>query len=407
MKTIIQNRILQLCYIFVALLFAACEEGDTNPPRITEIRNYADSPNDTLITTLVPGQWVVITGKNLSDAIGIAFNGIPADFNAALFSDTYAIVQVPSVIPFPSLPEDDLNTIEYATASGSTIFEFPIVAGPPTLTGVLNENPVAGERVVIFGTNLFLTSELVFAGTVITDFTEVDNGTSISFVMPDVSTSGPVSVTTASGSVSSFFSMNNYATDVLCNFDNISPVGWGGWGTTIGEDPEEFPNNNGKYGVLNVGILNPWDWGTWNYDRMIRTDALEWMPVDNLIDPVGSWAVKFEINVPGKWNKGTTLFVTSENNDYRASFRPWRVSETATADFTTEGNWVTVTIPLSQFHTGWNIDDANAQFATSISQLLNPEGKAEFAIYTMNVSDGPSTTALYAAIDNMRIVKIH
>lgn len=401
-KIIIENRILQLCCILMTLLFVACEPDDENGPVITEVRNYAASPNDTVLQSLQPGQWVILTGHNLSGATQIVINGVTTDFNSSLFSDTYAVVQVPEVIPFPIIAAEMQNKITYVTAKGSTTFDFTIIAGAPTFTGVVNENPIEGELVTIVGTDLFQTSELVFAGTIITEFTESDDGTSISFVMPNITTSGPVSITTASGSVSSFFNVNNYATDVLCNFDNISPVGWG---TTVGEDPDEFPNNNGKYGVLNVGILNPWDWGTWTNDRMIRTENLEWVDSTKLADPIDSWAVKFEINVPDKWNKGTTLFVTSEKNDFRASFRPWRVSDNETIDFTTNG-WETVTILLSEFHTGWDIDSDDAELATSISQLLDSGGKAEFAIYTMNVTDEESTTGLYAAVDNIRIVKI-
>lgn len=408
MKKLLNNRISHLLFLVMMLIITmltSCNNDETSnsAPVITEVRNYAAAPNDTLVDKLVPGQWVVLKGSNLKDAVKIAFNGIPVEFNGGLFSDTYAVVQIPSVIPFPSIPENQLNTIEFVNASGSTIFNIDIIAGPPALAGISNENPVAGDVVTVSGTNLFLIREVNFGGAIITDYESTNDGTSISFVVPNVTTSGPLSITTASGTSSTVFNVNNYATtDVFCNFDDKSPLGWGGWGTTVGENISAFPNSIGKYGVLNMESLGSYDWGTWNYNRMIRTNEIQLLPVENLSDPLENWAVKFEINISGSWN-GITLFVTTEKNELRASFKPWKISASKTANVTTGGKWLTVTIPLSTFNKGW---DNKGDFATDMLQLFNAEGKAEFAIYTMNVDAGPSSTGFYAAIDNIRVVKI-
>ncbi len=109
MKKLVNNRINRLLFLIMMLIvkmLTSCNNDDdsNSAPVITEVRNYAAAPNDTLVDKLVPGQWIVLKGSNLKNAVKIAFNGIATEFNGGLFSDTYAVVQVPSVIPFPLVP---------------------------------------------------------------------------------------------------------------------------------------------------------------------------------------------------------------------------------------------------------------------------------------------------------------
>lgn len=391
----------------IITLFTSCDNNDdvtsSGAPVITEIRNYAASPNDTLVDKIVPGQWIVITGKNLANTIEILIDGVTVSFDPGLFSDTYAVVQVPSVIPFPSVPESEFNTIKYTTKGGHIVFPFNIVAGPPALASITNENPVEGEVVTIYGTNLFLISEISFGGTIITDYTTKDDGTAISFVMPNVTTSGPVSITTVSGTTSTTFNVNDLTTGMFCNFDGIGGLAWG---TGTSNNSAEFPGNHGYFAVLNNGVLNGGAGDWWSWERSINSNAGQWVSTEDLTLDLDQLALKFEMNVPGDWN-GTSILVLKDYNwTYVARYEPWKISETKTTNFTTDGNWVTVTIPLTEFRTNKDGKDGTGDQATSLTTLLGASGNGTMIIYTANTNSTPTATGFRGAIDNIRIVKI-
>lgn len=399
MKNIIYKHIRLLSTLSIILIITSmtsCNNDDNasgTGPVITEIRNYAASPNDTLVNKVIPGQWIVITGKNLKSATGITFNGVPAEFNAGLFSNTYAAVQVPSVIPFPSIPADKLNKIVYTTSVGTTTVSFNIAAGPPAVVSISNENPVQGDVVTIFGTNFFLIKEINFGGKIITDYTAAVDGKSISFVMPNVTTGAPLSIVTASDTVTTTFNVNDVTTKSLCNFDNVNTLAWG-CGTS--NSSVDFPGNHGYYAVLNHGILGPNNNVWWDWERSINIKPGQWVPVENLTEPVADYAVKFEINIPGDWN-GSTIQIT-RNYDFYAKYEPWKKDDKIVA-YSTKGKWVTVTIPLSYFKK----DGAQA---SSLTELLGASGSGEFHIQAVSGSKA-TVTGLRAAVDNIRVVKIN
>jgi hypothetical protein len=401
MKKIIENQILQLCCIIVALIMVACEKDDMNSPVITGVRNYAPSPDDSVLQSLQPGQWVVLTGHNLSGATQIIINGVPAVFNYSLFSDTYAVVQVPAVIPFPIIPAEEQNTIRYVTNQGATIFSFDVAAPAPTITGISNENANVGEMVAIYGTNLFLLSKFSYAGAEITEYSSSPDGTYVTFILPELSGSGPVVVENKTGSYSTLFNVND-PTGILCNFDDVNTLGWG---PTVDNSSATFPGNKGYYAILKNDGLNAGNFSWWEGNRSINTNGVQWLPVDSLSVPIDEYAVKFEINVPEKWN-GTSLFILRDYNwTYVARFEPWKLGSDKTAPVSTNGKWMTVTIPLTQFRTKADGKDGTGVSAPSLKALLGDSGNGPFNIFTVNDSE-QQAPALNIAIDNIRVVKI-
>lgn len=399
MKKILYNYTPQLFFLAVTfMLLQACENDEVNSPVITGIINYAPSPDDTVLQSLTPGQWVVVTGHNLQDALQISFNGISASFNSGLFSDTYAVVQVPSVIPFPSIPAEKLNTIQYITSHGAATFEFNIVAPAPIITRISNENANPGDSVYIYGTNLFLLTKISFAGVPITSYTSSVNGTSVGFVLPELSQSGPVVVANQSGGDSTVYNVND-VTGVLCDFDDINTMSWG---TGTNNSSADFPGNKGYYAVLKNSILSGGDEVWWNWERSINTNAVQWVPVSSLNEPVGNYAFKFEINVPDAW-KGTSIVILKDYTwTYVAPYEPWKDANGDTFSYSTNG-WLTVTIPLSEFRK----DKGTGLAVTSLTDLLGSTGNGSVNIYTINTSaSSPTATGLTAAIDNIRVVKI-
>lgn len=383
----------------MALVSIACKkERDGNGPVITHVRNYAASPDDTLLTAVLPGQWVVLSGHRLQGALEVTFNGVPASIKSVLFSDTSAVVQVPAVIPFPAVAAENLNVIRYVTPQGMTTFSFDIVAPPPVITGVSNENAHTGDSVYVYGTNFFFTEQVIFAGVQIKDFTAAGDGTSVGFVLPPLSQSGQVKVVTKSGADSTRYKVNDLTTGMLCDFDNINPFDWG---ASLERNGTDFPGGWGTYAVLKNEILAGGDGTWWGSQRSINTKEVQWVPKDSLHAALDQYALKFEINVPAAWN-GTTLYVIRNySRDFLARYEPWQNASGTTASYVTKG-WRTVTIPFSSFRS----NDGKGVSAADLTALLTNTGAGPVNIQTANFSASPTATGLYAAIDNIRVVKI-
>src|SRR4051812_27332583 len=115
------------------LVMSACKKNIDQNPVITGVVNYVASPNDTALHSLVPdGQWVVITGQNLQNAIQINFNGVAASFNNALFAPNSVVVQIP-FMQFSTIDPSKLYTIEYTTTTGTTTFSFKLAPAAPVI----------------------------------------------------------------------------------------------------------------------------------------------------------------------------------------------------------------------------------------------------------------------------------
>lgn len=172
MKNIVYIRlcILQLlCMVVILTFITGCkDDDDMRVPVITEVRNYAPTPNDTLITTLNDGQWVVLHGKNLSAVTQIYFGSIPATFNRAFSTDEMLVVQVPA-IPFLSVPRDKLHVITAVSKGGASSYEINIT-GAPILVRIRNTDGEIIDRVVleqqinIIGINLENATKISFQG---------------------------------------------------------------------------------------------------------------------------------------------------------------------------------------------------------------------------------------------------
>lgn len=175
MKKILYNPIyvLQLfCLVSVFALLSACKDEDVEPPVITEIRNYAASPNDTIVHTLNANQWIVIMGKNLRGVSGVYFGGIPALVNGVLTTDESIVVQIPS-IPFQTVPRDKVNIVTIANSSGSVSFNIKIT-GEPIISYIRNytESPndtivnsvAPGQYINLIGFNLEGATSINFQG---------------------------------------------------------------------------------------------------------------------------------------------------------------------------------------------------------------------------------------------------
>ena len=485
-----------LCCLALLLLLPACKKTTSAGPVITAVKNYAASPADTILNSLAAnGQWVVITGQNLQNAVHISFDGVPASFNGALLAQNSAVVQIPS-ITFSTIDTSKLYTIQYTTTSGTTVFTFKlgppvptitaisnVFANPgdsvfvygtnlvlgqsfsyggtniasfrtsldgtslgfimpnpaptsgnavfigksgtadfkiialPTITGVSNENANAGDSVYVYGTYLKGIQTLSFAGTNITAYASATDGSSVGFVMPATSQSGPVSITTNFGTATTVYNVNTAAsgstTGVLANMEWGNYFGWGWWGgvtLTNGNSNHDFAgvlgSNTSQFMVYNTGVMQSGDGSAGDGKYNFPIGANQWVPTANLSDPVDNWAIQFEISVAHPWSGGTLCLVNGFAGNYIARYEPWQIFASGTTAFSTKG-WITVTLPLTAFRAADpTLGVGKGASATSLTNLLGSSGNTSLSIYLHNFSGSATTAGLYAALDNIRVVKI-
>jgi hypothetical protein len=498
------NNILFLGVVLFIAIFTSCKDNEVAPPVITEIRNYAAAPNDTLVTSINPGQWIVIHGSNLKGVVNVSVNGSPINIKPGLFSDNTAVVQIPNAVPFNNIAPADLNTIKYATTEGVTIFNFDVMPPAATITGnsLLAKNQV-GDSIFIYGTNLYLIESLTIAGVNITPLKTVSDGSSIGFVFPVIDApqpwesvivsktgtypfnisvepeifsvsnanpskgdsirvygknlngissitfggatitdyredidgfyvefkapdmdywsyaSGPVTIVSTYGTATTPYKVNtqNGVTEgLLGNMewgDYFSWAWWGdvsltvnnngGWIKTTTDFDGTMGVNNSMFLSFDVGVLDP----SASKYCPLGNNTNQWLPVANLSEPVENWGLQFEMSVARPWNGGTLYIRTAFAEDnYVARFEPWKVSAVKTVDIETDG-WQTVTIPLTTF----KAKDAagilgNGESLTSLANLLGASGNTGYNFTLKNFSDAPTKTGFYAAIDNIRVVRI-
>lgn len=372
------------------------------PPLITHIRNYADAPNDTVIQKLLPGQQINVLGYNLKHAKKISFLGVDADISTVIYTDSSAIIQVPADLS-KGIPAQ-VNKLSYTTGYGDFTFSIKIV-GPPLITGISNEVPAPGDSVFIYGDNLDGTQNVTFAGASISDYRVSSKGTSVRFVCPTLSQSGPVVVTTEGGVATTSYQVNDVTTGGISCFEWSGPFAWAWWGgaNIASGDPSsssppynpDFPANPSQYLVLNTSPMNAGDGYPWS--TAIRMEDVQWLPVANLTDPIGQWVLKFEMNVPANWNGITISITTSNGAAYR--FEPWR-TPTGTKPYKTQG-WQTVTIPLSAFRTS----DGTGALITTLKDLVGTAGKSHMLLVMKNYGTAVSATGFSGAFDNFRVIK--
>ena len=298
------------------------------------------------------------------------------------------------------------------TRSGTVIFK---ISATPTITGVSNENAKTGDSVYIYGTYLKSIQTFTFAGTSITSFVSSGDGSSVGFVLPALSQSGPVSITTPFGTATTVYKVNDIAgLGSISNWEWSGNFNWQWWGgaTLNSGDPNsgwppynaDFPGNSSMYMSLKNSILAPGEGNTWSNYAILMNGA-QWVPTANINDPISDWAFKMEVNIPQPWNGGS-LVIQSGNNTYIYRGEPWQISATTTASYKTKG-WITLTIPFTEFRKAdATLGEGKGASLTKFSDLLGASGNSGCTVYMHNYSTSATATGFYGAFDNLRVVKI-
>lgn len=433
----------------LAFGLSACEDEPDKyeiaggSPEVIYIRTPGNA--DSLITEAYTGTRIVLVGNNLRSITQMYFNEYEAVLNTSLITDHTLFVSVPSGVP--ANPTDLIYMIN--NSGDTTTYDFSVLIPAPVLSSASREFVKAGDEITITGNYLlsYDDSPMVITmpdGTEITEFEDLEQA-NVTFVVPETTESGYISVTTKYGTTkSSKFGLYFNAEDMpgmLFDLDGITGLTNHGWhNATITTDDNAI---SGNYIQLGNGTAvmegsSTWDdsnfafeyWcGDWNDPQLFEgTDCALYDLVD--FSDWENMALKFEFCVPSDypWSDvsmqlifagkehvtlsgyddadgnsypaaNNTFFQTADNTAFgyelpRALYRPWETE--STGSFDTDDEWITVTIPFSEFIYGYE--------GGTVDTSLQEDWFASFTIFV--VSGGVYGTACtpILKIDNIRAV---
>lgn len=373
-----------------AMLTTACNdqpdkfEMTGGVPTIYYVRLTTPESSDSLLDKAYMESTICLVGDNLRSIHRLWFNDQPAVLNTSLITDHTLIVSIPSKIP-----QEITNKIYMETRDGAMVdFDFTVLVPNPVITSMKNEWVAVGDEGVIYGRYFVDTDtyplEITLPGNTKLSpeaITYVDEN-EIRFIVPEEAEglSGQISVSTVYGSGTSPFYFHD-TRGMLFDFDGLSPLGFEGdvWhGHASIEDENSL---SGKYIQFGDGATtlddNTWSegpffaeyWaGSWNdpefpaYGQGMKlSDLVDFSNYENM-------SLKFEMQIPSSspWNaaamqlvfaSASAIHVQGASWDFfngpedmqapRAMYRPWQGAPGG--EYSTGGEWITVTIPFSAF----------------------------------------------------------
>lgn len=363
-------------------------------PTIDYIRPAKASAKDSLLVQAYPQATICLVGSNLTSIKEMYFNDKKAILNTSFITDHTLIVQVPSEIP-------DLVTdkIYMTTSDGQQVtYDFHVVIPAPNVASMSCEYAAPGSIATIYG-SYFIDDPNVPLTVTFPDGQEAtiksinSSRSAITIEVPNCTTEGQINVKSIYGSSNSAFRYLD-SRGMLFDFDNGNKVtgavlGCHGWHNGLTITDAENPIS-GKYLVMGNATMTAegdWDDGNFSFeywpgnyqdpedyqgDGVRLTDLADFSDYSNM-------SYKFEMYVPksNPWSAGAMQFIVGGvdkisqgnkdvkdiygntlagcNNTYfnnnelpRGIYRPWE----ATGSFDTADEWITVTLPISEFKYG-------------------------------------------------------
>jgi len=419
--------------ISVAILalgaFFACEDAPSRfdgytggKPVIRYIRPCDATVSDSLLSSAFLGNQIAVIGDQLADVNAIYFNDQKAKLNPEFVTNNSIIVTIPNGIP--SIKQD---IIKFCTKTDTVIYTFETKVPSPAINSMDCEYIEEGKTAVIHG--LYFVNdggsplEVYFSNNLKAEIVSSDLN-NITVKVPAGAQPGPITVKSVYGTkVSSLWYKDNR--NIIAAFNHgISPDYdfYHGWHGASGIS--NVNGINGYYLKINGEAKELTD-NTWD-DGFLSWEKWSYLPTDpDFFDAskLSNYVCKFEAKVIGKWSsKALQVIFTGASdvmlnwqngngltfdpkfggaNGYvkyeeypRALWQPWATA----ADKTFESNdWVTVTIPMTDF-----------VYSPTGAKLAAPNGSGHYTgltifLYGGGVKGTPCNTTMY--IDNVRIVQ--
>lgn len=372
----------------LALGFTACEDEPDRfeladgTPTVYYVRPINIEAADSLLTGAYMGNSICIVGDNLRSVYKLFFNDQQAVLNNSYMTDHTILVDVPNEIP-----NEVSNLMYLITKDRDTVkFDFNVLVPAPTISSMSCEYAAVGSVATLYGDYFVDDPNVplkVFVGDTEAQVKNITKG-AIDFVVPDEK-DVPVKVTNIYGEATSVFHYKD-ARGMLFNFDTDPHPANHGWHAQVIETDETAID--GKFlrlGAADVTMSEDggWDDGHFSFEYWPGDwdDPVTYADSPRLTDfaDFSDWqnmSLKFELYIPSSnpWMAGSMQLIVAgvdkvtdgaagatdiygntlagANNTFfngndlpRGLYTPWA----ATGSFDTGDQWITVTVPYSNF----------------------------------------------------------
>jgi len=400
--------------VLSTILITSCDDGDgmniespDGEPSINYIRVTNPDASDSLLIGAELGSTVVLMGENLGGTREVWFNDRQATINPTWVTNLNIFVTVPQKAPL-----DVTDKVYLVDDKGDTLAHDFIVSIPaPDVYSAKNEWPSDGEKLIIYGDFFFdVTPVMVsFTGGVESEATVVSQ-TQLEVEVPAGAVEGPVTVTTNFGETASTFHLWD-SRNIVLNFDDLVGNGWRTGLTENTDDPID-----GNYLVVRGDIAanqraegdgaSPLLMEYWGGKDPNRTENFYPLYPNSYRD----YVLKFEAKI-NQWYGGylnlclappdhtdSNQEIWSNDINARAIWGPW--SEEG-EEYSTDGEWITVVIPLTDFQ---YYMDAPDDVEYTPGQKFVEEAAGSFSTWLLGSPENSGNFVEFY-IDNIRFVQ--
>lgn len=371
-------------------------------PTVSYVRIPDVLSSDSLITHAFMNTTIALVGENLTSVKQVWFNDQQATLNTSFITSNALIVSVPN-----SIPSNVTNKIYLINTTGDTVkYDFGVDVPSPLLSTMDCEYVADGGTAVINGNYLLPVAgsdnpEVYFTPNIKAEVVS-SSLTQIKVKVPVGASMGPVTVKSRYGTTRSTAFYFRDTRGMILDWDNTNASG--GWRSGVIASTDGISGNYVKFsGNLDdsKGAGSTWNEDGFSFNLWGTANG---RPQGDLFTTEPSKSVlKFEINVLSAWSCCAlqmifTPWSTSGTNGYiadgttpRGLWKPWET----TGSYTTDG-WVTVSMPLKDFH--------YTQTGTDLQKIqpVGNYGGLTFFVYNGGVVGAACSPEIH--IDNIRVV---
>lgn len=383
-------------------LMTACEkeEEGVGTPTIRYVRITDPAAADSLLAGAPLGDLIAIVGTDLGQTMEVWFNDRQAVLNPSFITNTSILTSVPSLAPI-----EVTNKLRLVFRDGSELLhDFETTIAAPLIASMKNEYAPIGSTTKISGDFFFEPISVTFAGGIEAEIVSVEQ-TEIEFIVPEGAEPGPITLTSSFGTSVASFEYKDQR-NLILNYDDLTAAGSWRPGNTASED-----GIDGSYLVLggpgetmaaSERLEDPFTSQFWGHTRFAEPTNLVEGNVDDLVlkfearteDWYGSY-----LNIAwGPYDNAGNQEVWSNLNG-RGLWRPW---EEADEPFSTDGEWVTVTIPINEMVYSHGTSGDDTVWEDDMKFDKNISGTLSFWVIATPKADG---SEVEIHIDNVRIVE--
>lgn len=408
MKAIMKNiLLLMLPLIMIGGLMSSCTEDENlvngGEPQIRYVRITDPAAADSLLVGAPLGNLVAVVGENLGDVSELWFNDRQAFLNPAFITNTTILASVPNLAP-----NDVTNKMRLVFRNGKELLhDFKTTIAAPEVVAMSNEYAPIGSTAKITGDFFFEPLTVHFTGGGEAEIVSLDQN-EVEFIVPEGAVSGPITVSSNFGTTVASFHYKDQR-NLLLDYDELTAEG--SWRSgPIGEDDGIDGNYLKLFGTYkaNERIEDNFASQFWGHTRFDTPRQL-WQSEDFEGVFAEDMTLKFEVRVV-EWY-GSVLQMTwgpydnAGNQEYwanlngRGIWMPWAEAD---ATYSTDGEWMTVSFPLTDMIYSHGQPDGDNEWNPDMSFDKDIAGTLSFWVIASPKADN---SPVEIHIDNVRIVE--